>query len=160
MTGGRGTAHVTGAAGRRVLSVPAPQLRGLSSRWTRPPAGLAARATAVLRPRLRRAMAAPGARRPLLLLLLGEPEREGERRRAGRGRCLGTDGNRAAGRAGTGRPEPRASRRPRAGPPAPQWRSPPGSPCGPKDVGAGWEPSLSRSGRSWAGVPARQCCWL
>lgn len=109
MTGGRGAAHVTGAAGRRVLSVPAPpQLPGPSSRWTRPPAGPAARATAAPRPRLRRAMAAPGARRPLLLLLLGEPGRE-EGGRAGRGRRLGTDGKGASGRVGTGRPGPRAS---------------------------------------------------
>lgn len=112
VTGGRGAAHVTGAAGRRVPSVPAPQLRGLSSRWTRPPAGLA---TAAPRPRLRRAMAASGARRPLLLLLLGEPWEGG---RAGRGRRLGTDGKGAPGRLGTGRPGRgrRAGLEPPAGP--------------------------------------------
>lgn len=141
VTGGRGAAHVTGAAGRRVLSVPAPQLPGLSSRWTRPPAGLA---TAASRPRLRRAMAAPGARRPLLLLLLGEPWEGG---RAGRGRRLGTNGKgrqtgweRGARAAGV---EQASSLRP-----ARQWCLRSRSPGGPQDSGARWEPSLRPLRRS------------
>lgn len=163
VTGGRGAAHVTGAAGRRVLSVPAPpQLPGPSSRWTRPPAGPAARATAAPRPRLRRAMAAPGARRPLLLLLLGEPGREGGGRegragsasRDGREGGVGPGGNGAPGAAG----ERRVGLEP-AGRPAPQWRSPPRSPCGPQDADAalGAQPvTPRRPGRSRDGG---QCCW-
>lgn len=147
VTGGRGAAHVTGAAGRRVPSVPAPQLRGLSSRWTRPPAGLA---TAAPRPRLRRAMAASGARRPLLLLLLGEPWE-------GRAGSASRDGREGGARpAGNGAPGPRASSRPRAsGRPGIdacglgaraglRTRMRVGSPaCAPRD----------------ARVPGGQCCW-
>lgn len=133
--------------------MPAPQLRSLSSRWTRPPAGLAARATAVLRPRLRRAMAAPEARRPLLLLLLGEPGREG--RREGRAGSASRDGREPGARpGGNGTPGPRASSGPRAGRPTPQWRSPPRSPCGPQDAGwLGVQPELLWKELGWSS------CW-
>lgn len=106
-------------------------------------------------------MAAPGARRPLLLLLLGEPWEGG---RAGRGRRLGTNGK---GRQTGWERGARAAGVEQASSllPARQWCLRSRSPGGPQDSGARWEPSLRPlrlSSSRWAvllapGLPCEPC---